>query len=137
MRLTDSMLAALEPRGQDLEEAVIDFVRAELPDHYRDVTPEGGDAMVRVGVRRARRWGFERTGDVMRFVAMMVEVSPSFDQEPALRRVLEGYAPRDGALLDALLEDRHAAAWERAALTADPDAWVDDEWLDAPPDDED
>ncbi len=129
LKISDS---DFEPRGSEFEQQIIDFIRTELPEHYKDIPPEDGDAMILVGIRRARKWGFIRLSDVMQFVALMVEIAANFDEQPELRSVLENHSPPNSNTISALLDDNLKSAWEDAALNATAEAWIDDEWLNSP-----
>lgn len=96
---------------EEVLNAAIEFVRDEFPEHYQGVSDPEGDARVQFAVQRAASWGFTSLGDVLKFVALMVEVSPSFDEQPELRQVLEAHRG-DSEAFDALFEERYIDAWE-------------------------
>src|SRR5262245_27294341 len=82
------------------------------------------DARVRLGIKRARSHGLTWSSTITAFVALMVEISPKFDEHPAVREALDrgdresadrqmealGTAVPD-AVWDELERARHSVEW--------------------------
>ena len=75
-----------------------------------------------VGLRRARRWGFETRFSFNLFAALMFEISPDFDTHPKVRAIFadESLALDDRlGVIDQVLteEDLHAMAGRAASAS--------------------
>ena len=73
----------------ELIELIAGIIRRANEARVADYTDETLQAMVEIGVERARAHGFERAEDIAAFVAIMFEVAPNFDERPEIREILE------------------------------------------------
>ncbi len=93
------------------------YVRAEHADAVRDLDEVELLRRVTLGIARAEAHGLTWDAAITGFVAIMFEVSPTFDEQPAIGQVLaDARIPAD-MRIDALWERTTDQDWEEAART--------------------
>ncbi len=76
------------------------------------------------GIERGRGWGLTWEYSLTVFVAHMFEICPTFDEHPAIRRVLSDALLPPDERIDALLERVKDEEWEEIVQDCDPEgAW--------------
>jgi hypothetical protein len=81
--------------------------------------------MVRVALRRARRYGIYDQRALAAFVALMFAVAPNFDQHPAVRAILrDSQSGADRAVL-LLLARLSPDEWNDVRRSYDESAWME------------
>ena len=110
----------------ELLRVVCDAVIRVNPGRVADVRAPRVESMARLGIARARSSGFNKAEDIAAFVALMFEISPTFDTQPAIAAVLadENYSP--GERLTQLPERVSDEAWAEAVGSYDADFWFSD-----------
>jgi hypothetical protein len=106
---------------------VAETLRPYLRHHHANATAGFDDDQlaqrIRVGLRRARGWGFETMFGLGLFVALMFEVAPDFDTDPKIRDLLGDQSWPLDARLDAVGDALTDDEWGQVAARADPKAW--------------
>lgn len=111
----------------DLERAVFaeevrDMARYMRLEHAEAVAEiDDAELLRRVekGIARAQSYGMEWDSTITAFVAIMFEVAPTFDEQPAIQRVLsDGRIPAD-TRIDALWDRTSDEDWDEAEAMAD------------------
>jgi hypothetical protein len=124
LRIRDEQLRAFLP-ANDIQ--LVDFIAA----HLKQQTPELVDPlpesdlrlMIHHGIVRARGHGLRRTEDLTAFVALMFEIAPNFDEQPAIRGVLRDATIPSNERMDRLFDRVPDGAWDEAERAYDPDSW--------------
>jgi hypothetical protein len=65
------------------------IMREANPERVAGYSDEALEAMVKIGVERARTHSFERAEDIAAFVAVMFEISPVFDENAEVKAILD------------------------------------------------
>ncbi|HUT35744.1 MAG TPA: hypothetical protein VNE39_19810 [Planctomycetota bacterium] len=94
---------------QQFEDRKVRDIATAFPIEYEEMLdPQGGDGkareLVRKGVEKAASYGVEIERNVWLFIDLMVQLSPDFDEEPAMRTARE------------VLEDKELAEGPKIAL---------------------
>jgi hypothetical protein len=101
------------------------FVR-EVARHLREEHASrcegiGGEELTRrveIGIARARGHGLTWDASITAFVAIMFEVAPTFDEQPAIRRVLSDRRLSADRRIDALWDRTSEEDWDEAEAHA-------------------
>lgn len=116
---------------EDFIERLLQLIADNMPEEIRGIPPALLREQIRLGIRKAWRYGLTSDEQVMAFVAVMFEIAPNFDREPVLQRVLQDTQLVPARRWDALFADTPElnAAWERAAHPGfyDANAWLGDD----------
>jgi hypothetical protein len=80
--------------------------------------------MVRNGIKRAESHLFKTAEDITAFVSIMFEIAPNFDEQPAIKSILDDskFPPADRLerLWSPLVTDED---WEQAANNYNENSW--------------
>jgi len=90
---------------------------------YKD---EELEAMVKVGIERARSRGLNFAEDIAAFVAIMFEIAPRFDEQPDIATVLADKTLPPNLNLDTLFARAAEPAWIDAQLKYEDSFWFGD-----------
>lgn len=113
-------------KGSDEEyvEFLVGHVKEEFPEKTAERDDETLREMVKGGIRRAESHGFTTAEDQTAFISIMFEIAPNFDEQPAIKAVLDdqNFAPSDRfeRLWSPLVTDEN---WEEAEKNYNEDAW--------------
>lgn len=110
------------------EEEWVEFLVRHVKEEFPEKTAERDDEtlreMVRGGIRRAESHGFTIAEDQTAFISIMFEIAPNFDEQPAIKAVLddEKIPPSDRfeRLWSPLVTEE---AWNEAEKNHDENAW--------------
>ena len=81
-------------------------------------------ALVRATIARGRSHGLTEEWSLAAFVALAVEIAPSFDAHPLIRRVLGDEQKEANVRVADLIARVSEKTWEAAAKEYDPAAWL-------------
>ena len=98
-------------------------VRRACPVRTAGYSDEKLLAMSTIGIERARARGLTRIEDVAAFVAIMFEISPRFDEHPAISQVLDDTRFKPSDKMDLIFRVVADKAWEEAEATYDETIW--------------
>jgi hypothetical protein len=87
---------------------------------YKD---EELDAMVKIGIERARSRGLTFAEDIAAFVSIMFEVAPRFDEQSDIAAVLSDNALPPNLNLETLFARAAEPAWVAAQLKYEDSFW--------------
>lgn len=90
------------------------YLRAEHGDAVRDLSDVELRRRVRIGIARAERYGITWDSTITAFVAIMFEIAPTFDEQAAIRRVLEDARIAPDTRVNALWARTTDLDWEEA-----------------------
>jgi hypothetical protein len=113
-------------KGTDEEfvEFLVGHVKEEFPEKAAERDDETLREMVKGGIRRAESHGLTSAEDTTSFISIMFEVAPNFDEQPAIKAVLddEKFPPeaRIERLWSPLVTDEN---WEEAEKNYNEKAW--------------
>jgi hypothetical protein len=82
------------------------------------------DAVIAVGVARAKGFGLQRKATIALFVEMMFILAPGFHDYPPIRAMLQRSPLPPDARLDAAIDAMTDADWRAAAMRDDPAWWT-------------
>jgi hypothetical protein len=116
----DSLLRADEAR---FVQATIDHVNRHCYADVRNLPPSSLREMVENGIARARSRGMQTSRDVIGFVAIMCEISPSFDEQQEISRALDTIELDAPNRLDQLMDIVSDEAWAEANASWSPKGW--------------
>ncbi len=122
--IRDAQIQALiAGSDDDLARLIEDAVRKVNPSRVDGLAAERVTSMVRIGIERARKAGFQKAEDLAAFVSLMFEISPQFNEQPAIATVLNDatYSPQDR--LELLFERVGDDAWAEAVDLYDENIW--------------
>jgi hypothetical protein len=74
---------------EQLVKLIAGIMREANSARVTDYSNETLEAMVKIGIERARTHDFERAEDIAAFVAVMFEISPNFDENSEVKAILE------------------------------------------------
>jgi len=80
--------------------------------------------LVKGGIAKARKYGFEDEHSLSAFVATMVEIAPNFDNHPLIQQMLKDENIPQLDRMDRLLDDTLPLTWELVAEDYDVTAWM-------------
>ena len=81
------------------------------------------EAMVEIGIERAKSHGLELAEDLAAFVGLMFEVAPNFDEEEEIKAALEDTNLVPSDRLAQLWERTSDEAWEGAEKSFQAEVW--------------
>jgi len=81
------------------------------------------DAMLAIGIARAKSHGLTGAEDIAAFVAVMFEIAPRFDEQPEIREVLQDANFKPDDRLEQLFIRVPDAAWAEASKKYDDSFW--------------
>jgi hypothetical protein len=90
------------------------YIRAEHPEAAGELSDEEFLRRVSLGIARAESHGLTWDSSITAFVAIMFEVAPTFDEQPAISRVLEDTSLPPNQRIDALWERTTDEDWDEA-----------------------
>ena len=73
----------------ELVKLIAGIIRAENSERVEGHSDETLEAMIRIGIERARSYDFELAEDLAAFIAVMFEISPEFDRQEDIKNLLE------------------------------------------------
>lgn len=92
-------------------------------EEYDDDTIE---SMVKIGIKRAKSYGFERAEQIASFIAIMFEISPNFDREENIKAFLKDKDTPNDQKFEQLLGRTTDEMWAEAEKTYDVKTWFPD-----------
>jgi hypothetical protein len=115
--------AMLDARLPEIGTTLLPYMR----ERHRAATAGLNDAELReriiCALVRARSWGFESMFGLTSFVALMFDVAPDFDTDPAIRAALRDSAKPLDARIAGIGDALSEAGWAQVAQRADQGAW--------------
>jgi hypothetical protein len=93
-------------------------LRAEHPARCEGLGDEELARRAEIGIARARAHGLTWDASITAFVAIMFEVAPTFDEQPAIRRVLSDRRVSANRRIDALWDRTSEEDWDEAEAHA-------------------
>ncbi|MBZ0172578.1 MAG: hypothetical protein K8E66_09390 [Phycisphaerales bacterium] len=88
-RMTKRHLAAFEdPDETALIDEVRVFVDTERPGTFEGLDEHSSGRLIRASIAHARSYGMRDVADLATYAALMLDISPSFDEQPQIRTVL-------------------------------------------------
>jgi hypothetical protein len=126
LKIRPEQLEAFQPSAEAaFESRVIEYLRFEHADvvvrHHTgsitvaDIKEEPLLEMIRTRLQRARDYGMSWESSLMAFMVLTFVVSPTFDHQPAIRRVLLDETIEPDLRIDQLWEQTSEEDWEAAA----------------------
>jgi hypothetical protein len=97
---------------------VAQYIRAEHPEAVEALSDEELLRRVSLGIDRAGSHGLTWDASITAFVAIMFEVAPTFDEQPAIARVLKDESIPADHRIDALWERTTDEDWDEAEARA-------------------
>lgn len=94
------------------------YIRAEHPEAVQALSDEELLRRVSLGIARAGSHGLTWDSSITAFVAIMFEVAPTFDEQPAIARVLKDDSLPADERIDALWERTTDEDWDEAEAHA-------------------
>lgn len=94
------------------------YIRAEHPEAVEAISDEELVRRVGLGIARAEAHGLTWDSSITAFVAMMFEVAPTFDEQPAIARVLKDESIPANRRIDALWDRTTDEDWDEAEARA-------------------
>ncbi len=107
----------------ELTEVVREAIRKANGDRVKDYGDQNLDAMLRIGIERAKSHGLTCAEDIAYFVAIMFEVAPRFDEQTDIRKVLEDTKFPPDIRLEQLFTCVDDAAWIEAGRLYEDSFW--------------
>src|SRR5258706_8716289 len=108
------MLPLQRPLPNVLRADIAGYLRARHPDAAARLAPEDLERLIDAGIDRASGYGLGKRADIAWFAAMMLTVSPRFDQVSFIRRCLSDAAVPPDERVGHLLAWSTAEDWEEA-----------------------
>ena len=119
----EQIQAFLYSDEDDFGRLVSRAVRRACPVRTAGYSDEKLLKMSEIGIERARTRGLSRIEDVAAFVAIMFEISPRFDEHPAISQVLEDPRFNPAQRMELMFRLVPDQAWEEAEGTYDETVW--------------
>jgi len=94
------------------------YIRAEHEALVRSLPEAELLRRVEIGIGRAKRYGMTWDATITAFVAIMFEVAPAFDEQPAIQRVLRDDRLPADVRIDALWDRTTDEDWDEAERLA-------------------
>lgn len=116
----DSFIAADDTQLVRVISEIIREASYERVENYEDGKLE---AMVRIGIERAKSRNFERPEDIAAFVALMFEISPNFDINEQIDALLKDEKLPPSVRIEQMLGRIQEESWREAEDTYDAKAW--------------
>jgi hypothetical protein len=100
------------------------YIRDECPEQVASVDSALLERLVIDGLAVARQHGFTSPPDLLSFIGMMFDVSPSFHEQTDIAAALADESVALAQRLDAALHIVPDEAWEDAARNGDVSGWI-------------
>ncbi|MGB7210439.1 MAG: hypothetical protein WBD27_17430 [Pyrinomonadaceae bacterium] len=107
----------------ELTDVVRDAIREANGDRVKDYANDDLNAMLRIGIERAKSHELACAEDIAYFVAIMFEVAPRFDEQTDIRKVLENTVFPSDIKLEQLFTCVDDAAWIEAGRLYEDSFW--------------
>jgi hypothetical protein len=107
----------------ELTDVVREAVREANGDRIRDYGDDELDAMLRIGIGRAKSHDLTCAEDIAPFVAIMFEIAPRFNEQTDIRKVLEDTKFPPDIRLEQLFTCVDDAAWIEAGRLYEDSFW--------------
>ncbi len=107
----------------ELTDVVREAIREANGDRIKDYGDADLDAMLKIGIDRARSHELTCAEDIAYFIAIMFEVAPRFDEQADIRKVLENTDFPLDIRLDQLFTSVDDAAWIEAGRLYEDSFW--------------
>ena len=98
-------------------------IREANPERVSDYDDKKLKRMVKIGVDRARSYDLEGAEDIAAFVALMFEIAPNFDEQEAIKIVLEDTNYTASERINQLWARTSDETWEEAEKSYKADVW--------------
>jgi hypothetical protein len=118
---------------EDLQDRTIEHLRENHADEtvrlptgefkVQDLSDETMLELVKHGFKRAREYGFTWESSLVSFVVLMITVAPNFDEQPAIKEVLQDESVEEDLRIDKLFEQTTEEDWETAEAQYEQEAW--------------
>ncbi|MBS1794068.1 MAG: hypothetical protein JSS81_09455 [Acidobacteria bacterium] len=116
--------ALIKGTDEEFVEFLANHAREEFPEKTAERDDETLREMARGGIRRAESHGFATAEDITAFFSVMMEIAPNFDEQPAIRAVLDDEQFEPAMRLERLWSPLvPEAAWEEAEKNYNENAW--------------
>lgn len=102
---------------------ISEIIREAFFETLEDYTDETVEFMVKLGIKRAESYGFERAESIASFVALMFEVSPTFDRSEGIQTILSDKNTVEENKFEQLFGMTTEETWIEAEKTYDPKDW--------------
>jgi hypothetical protein len=107
----------------EIAKIAAEAIRGSNPDRVSGHSESRLRSMARIGVERARAAGFSKAEDIAVFVSLMFEVSPQFNEQPAIANVLQNTALAPTDRFEQIFEQVPDDAWTEAQDLYDEKIW--------------
>ena len=120
MKIGARQMEALD-RAMDAAYAreMVRYLRAEHAEAVKGVADAELLRRVQIAIDRAKAYGMTWDATITGFVAIMFEVAPTFDEQPAIRRVLHDERLPADVRIDALWDRTTDEDWDEAERLAE------------------
>ncbi len=118
---------------KDLQDRTIEHLRENhseeiviLPDgefSIQEIPDERLLEMVKLGFKRARKFGFTWESNLVSFVVLMFTIAPNFDDQPAINKVLSDESIEADLRLDTVWERTNDEDWEMVNEQYETEYW--------------
>ena len=109
---------------EDFVNYLVGYVEGNHPEAAAERDEKTLRKMIRGGIKRAESHRIELVEDTQNFIAKMFEVAPNFDEQPAIKAVLDDKDLTPEKRLEKLQSPVISAEiWEEARRNYDEDAW--------------
>lgn len=116
----------LAPDAQSLVSMITSAVRSAVGDQLDRYDDEQLSKMMAIGIERARSYGLENADDLASFVAVMFEIAPRFDEQPAINAALSfTELPTARMRFDYALNSTPDDAWVQAGRNYEDTFWFE------------
>lgn len=86
---TEQIQHFIAETDEELVKLIASIIRTGNAERVAEYTDETLETMVKTGIARARTHDFERAEDIAAFVAVMFEISPTFDENSEIKALLD------------------------------------------------
>ena len=107
----------------ELTDVVRDAIHKANGERVKGYGDDELDAMLRIGIGRAKSHGINMAEDIAYFVAIMFEIAPRFDEQTDIRKVLENADFPPDIRLEQLFTCVDDAAWVEAGRLYEDSFW--------------
>ena len=107
----------------ELVKLVAGIIRTGNFERVKDLRDETLEAMTRISVERAKTYDFERAEDIAAFTAIMFEVSPNFDRQEDIKKLLEDKSFPPAQRLEQIWGRTTDEMWKQAEDAYDAAIW--------------
>jgi len=123
-RLRQQHLEALRPQADAaFAREVINYLQTKQQRLVADLPEDELEQRVLSGLARARQYGFKRNSSFAAFVTIMLDIAPNFDEQPAIRAILNDRSIHPDLRIDTLIQHTTERDWEQAKLHSNPEVW--------------